>query len=151
MIPSSLTVASVLVVLVSACASEGTAPAARPSVGIWNQGANLRDSVNKQTHIHTGYFSFSQAGNGFTGTGEQSGFCHGANGDYVGPLAEGTPFKVTDGVQQGDRVLFKTDLCSYEGALSEDHDHMNGTVRCAYIDNGVSFVWQGDWLANRER
>jgi len=28
---------------------------------------------------------------------------------------------------------------------------MNGTVRCAYIDNGVSFVWQGDWLANRER
>ena len=31
-----------------------------------------------------------------------------------------------------------------------DQAHIDGTARCSYTRNGVSFVGKGDWLANRE-
>ena len=140
-----------LCVGVGACSSEGaTAPASLAIVGLWNQGANLRDTVNNQTHIHTGYFSFAQEGVGFAGTGEQSGFCSGPSGHYEGPLADGARYDIVDGVQDGSHVSFKSNLCSYEGTLSEDNAHIAGTASCSYVENGVNFVWAGDWLANRE-
>jgi hypothetical protein len=142
-----------LIVLISmtGCSPEsGTSPASLAIVGLWNQGANLRDTVNNQTHIHTGYFSFAQEGVGFAGTGEQSGFCSGPSGHYEGPLANGARYDIVDGVQDGSHVSFKSNLCSYEGTLSEDNAHLAGTASCSYVENGVNFVWTGDWLANRE-
>jgi hypothetical protein len=145
------TAALLLIGMISACSSDGgTSPASLSIAGVWNQGANLRDTVNNQTHIHTGYFSFVQERSGFVGDGEQSGFCSGPNGHYEGPLANGAPYDVADGVQEGDHISFKSDLCTYEGTLSADGDHITGTARCAYTQGGVNFVWVGDWLANRE-
>jgi hypothetical protein len=129
----------------------GIAPPALSIVGVWNQGANLRDTVNHQSHIHTGAFSFAQEGTGFAGRGEQSGFCQGPHGQYTGPLADGVAYDIVDGVQQGDRVSFRSQLCTYDGTLSADQAHISGTARCAYNQAGVDFVWTGDWLANRER
>ena len=146
------TVVFMLTVLSGACSAEsGASPNSLSIVGVWNQGASLRDTVNSQSHIHTGYFSFVQKRDGFAGTGEQSGLCTGTHGDYVGPLATGKPFNLVDGIEEGDRVSFKSDLCTYEGTLSADKAHIAGTARCAYTEGGVSFVWVGDWLANRER
>jgi hypothetical protein len=138
--------------LLGACSGSdsGTAPAPLDIAGLWNQGARLADTVNGQTHIHTGYFSFSRHGAGFSGQGQQTGLCHGAAGDYTGPLATGIAFPITAGVQTGDHVAFQSDLCSYEGTLSADGAHIAGTMRCAYRDAGTDFVWTGDWLANRE-
>jgi hypothetical protein len=134
-----------------ACSGDsGTSPVPLGVVGVWNQGANLRDSVSNQTHIHTGYFSFEQERAGFAGAGEQSGLCTGPHGDYVGLLANGEPFSISDGIQRGNQVSFKTDLCTYEGTLSADEAHIEGSARCAYTEGGVSLVWKGDWLANRE-
>jgi hypothetical protein len=139
--------------LLGACSSHdaGTAPSALDVAGVWNQGASLRDTTNNQTHIHTGYFSFARQGEAFTGRGQQSGVCHGPSGDYEGPLATGALFQITDGVQQGAHVSFKTELCTYEGTVSADGAHIDGTMRCAYSDRGVSFVWTGEWLADRQR
>ena len=78
-----------------------------------------------------GYFSFAQRGEAFTGTGQQTGLCHAASGDYTGPLADGAVFHVTDGVPQGTRVSFKSELCSYEGTLTADGAHIDGTARFA--------------------
>jgi hypothetical protein len=95
-------------------------------------GARLEDAVNQQTHIHTGYFSFEQKGSGFSGTGQQSGLCTStAHGDYTGPLANDAPFAIREGIQSGDHVSFKTDLCTYEGTLSADADHIDGTTAAA--------------------
>jgi hypothetical protein len=138
--------------IAAACASrDATAPSPLALTGTWNQGANLRDTANGQTHIHVGHFSLAQRGETFTGTGQQTGYCHAASGNYTGPLADGTLFHVTDGVQQGTHVAFKTELCSYEGTLTADGAHIDGTARCAYTDGGTPFVWTGDWLADRER
>ena len=46
--------------------------------------------------------------------------------------------------------LLYGELCTYEGTLSADNAHIDGTARCSYVQNGVDFVWTGDWLANRE-
>jgi hypothetical protein len=146
------TAALLLIGMISACSSDGgTSPATLSIVGVWNQGANLRDTVNNQNHIHTGYFSFVQERNGFVGDGEQSGFCSGPDGHYEGPLANGVPYDIADGVQEGEQISFKSELCTYQGTLSADGDHITGTARCAYTQGGVNFVWVGDWLANRER
>jgi hypothetical protein len=143
----------VLLGLAGACSSHdiGTAPAPLDLAGVWNQGANLRDTTNSQTHIHTGFFSFAQQGGAFTGSGQQSGLCHAASGDYEGPLATGALFQITDGVQQGAHVSFKTELCTYEGTVTADGSHIDGTMRCAYTERGINFVWTGDWLADRQR
>ena len=137
---------------VVACSSHdsATSPSQFTMAGIWNQGARLQDTTLKQTHIHTGYFFFDQQGKSFAGTGQQTGLCQSPTGDYVGPLATGLSFDVTDGVQQGQRVSFRTDLCTYEGVMTSDGAHIDGTARCEYADQGVRFVWTGDWLANRE-
>ena len=141
----------ILVTLMAACSHEtGTSPSTPSVVGLWNQGASLRDAANDQTHIHTGYFSFTEQREGFGGQGQQSGFCRAADGDYTGPLATGTWYGITDGAQDGNRVSFRSDLCTYEGTLSGDEAHIAGTARCAYTRGGVSFVWEGEWLANRE-
>jgi hypothetical protein len=139
--------------LLYACsAQDSTSPAPLGIVGQWNQGARLTDPVNHQTHTHTGYFTFKMKGAGFEGTGQQSGLCtSAAHGDYVGPLANGVAYQIGDGLQSGDHVSFKSDLCTYEGTLSADGQHIDGTARCAYSEGGVDFVWTGDWLANRER
>ena len=137
--------------VLGACSQEsGTSPAPLSILGLWNQGANLRETAKNQTHIHAGYFSFTEEGDGFAGRGQQSGFCRGANGDYTGPFATGTSYAIADGVQEGDRVTFRDELCTYEGTLSTDDAHIAGTARCTYTDGGASFVWTGDWLANRE-
>ena len=137
---------------VAACSSReaATSPSQFSMAGIWNQGARLADTTLKQTHIHTGYFFFDQEGGSFAGTGQQSGFCHSETGDYVGPLATGLNYDITQGVQHGRNVSFQTDLCSYEGVMTADGAHINGTARCEYTDQGLHFVWTGDWLANRE-
>lgn len=88
---------------------------------------------------------------GFVGGGEQSGFCSGPNGHYEGPLANGAPYDIADGVQEGDQISFKSELCTYQGALSADGEPITGTARCAYTQAGVNFVWTGDWLGNRGR
>jgi len=139
--------------LVGACSSHdtSTAPSALDLAGVWNQGANLRDTTNDQTHIHTGYFSFAEQGGAFTGSGQQEGYCHAASGNYEGPLATGALFQITDGVQQGAHVSFKTELCTYEGTVTADGSHIDGTMRCAYTDRGTNFGWTGDWLADRRR
>jgi len=139
---------SALLATLVACSGQPEAPS--PSiVGTWDQGARLADADNGQTHIHTGYFSFEQKGDGFSGSGQQSGLCHGAAGDYEGPLASGELFHISEGVEQGINVSFKTPLCTYEGVLSDDNSHIDGTARCEYTDQGTHFVWTGDWLANR--
>ncbi len=143
-------VALLLSAMIGACSQESTSPPTLSIVGVWNQGARLRDSVNNQTHIQTGYFSFTQRGEGFTGRGEQSGLCTREDGDYVGPLATGIPYDISDGLQDGDRVSFQTDLCTYEGTLSREDERIEGTARCAYTEGGVDFVWTGGWVANRE-
>jgi hypothetical protein len=133
-----------------ACSSQPEAPSLS-IVGTWDQGARLEDAGNGQTHIHTGYFSFDQKGGGFSGTGQQSGLCHAASGDYEGPLASEALFHIDEGVQQGSNVSFRTPLCTYEGVMSDDNSHIDGTARCEYTDQGTHFVWTGEWLANRQR
>lgn len=139
--------------LAYACsAQDSTSPAPLGIIGQWDQGARLEDTANQQTHIHTGYFSFEKKGAGFSGTSQQSGLCSSAaHGDYTGPLANGIPFEIRDGVQSGNQVSFRSDLCTYEGTLSADGEHIDGTARCAYSEGGVDFIWTGDWLANRQR
>jgi hypothetical protein len=34
--------------------------------------------------------------------------------------------------------------------MTSDGAHIDGIARCEYTDQGVRFVWTGDWLANRE-
>ena len=97
-----------------ACSSQPEAPSLS-IVGTWDQGARLEDAANRQTHIHTGYFSFDQKGDGFSGSGQQS------------------------------------PLCTYEGVMSDDNSHIDGTARCEYTDQGTHFVWTGEWLANLQR
>jgi hypothetical protein len=146
-----LTAILALVALTGACSPgpDATAPELTV-VGLWGHGANLREAVHHQTHIHTGHFSFVRRGDGFAGEGQQSGFCRGDEGDYVGPLATGVPYRISGGVQDGDRVSFRSDLCEYQGTLSADGEHIEGTARCAYTDGGADFVWTGPWLANRK-
>jgi hypothetical protein len=139
------------VALTGACRSDVTSPEALTIVGEWGQGAYLLEEVKGQTHVHTGRFAFIRQGGGFAGEGRQSGFCRKAGGDYTGPLATGASYQITGGVQDGDRVRFRSDLCTYEGAISKDGKEMSGTARCTYTDGGVNFVWTGSWLANRER
>jgi hypothetical protein len=147
------TAGALLIGTLTACSSHdaGTAPSALNIVGTWTQGARLQDTVNHQTHIHTGYFSFSQEGDGFIGTGQQTGLCHSASGDYEGPLATGALFNITNGVQQGSNVSFNSELCAYSGVMSADGSRIEGTARCVYTDQGVPFLWIGDRLADRER
>jgi hypothetical protein len=141
----------VFIALAGGCSAESdTSPPPLSIVGVWNQGANLRDTVNNQSHIHTGFFSLVQDRSGFVGQGEQSGFCVGPTGHYTGPLASGIPYDIVDGVQAGDHVSFRSELCTYEGTMSTDNEHIAGKARCAYTEGGVNFVWVGDWLANRE-
>ena len=141
-----------LAALTGACSSEdgGTSPSPLTIVGRWGQGANLSESAREQTHIHTGYFTFVRRGDGFGGSGQQTGLCRAEGGDYAGPLATGALYEITEGVEQGDRVSFKSDLCEYQGTLSADGAHIEGTARCAYTQDGAGFVWTGAWLANRE-
>jgi hypothetical protein len=136
--------------MLGACSSQPEAPSLS-IVGMWDQGARLQDAGNGQTHIHTGYFSFDQTGNGFSGSGQQSGLCHSEAGDYEGPLASGELLHISEGVEQGANVSFKTPLCTYQGVLSEDGLHLNGTAQCEYTDQGIHFAWTGDWLANRRQ
>ena len=141
-----------LLAALAACSagSDAAAPEPLTLAGLWSQGANLSEESKGQTHIHTGWFSFERRGAGFAGEGEQSGLCRRADGDYVGPLATGVPYAIAGGVQDGDRVSFRSALCEYQGTLSPDRQHIEGTTRCAYTDGGVDFVWTGAWLANRE-
>jgi hypothetical protein len=141
-----------LLCLAAACAGggEGTAPTGGSIAGRWSQGASLTDSANHQSHIHTGTFLIGQRGTSFSGTGQQTGFCHASSGDYTGPLADGVPFVLRDGVVSGSHVTFATDLCRYEGAISADGRHLTGTTICAYTAAGVRFQWVGPWLADRE-
>jgi hypothetical protein len=145
----AVALAPAFISMLGACSSQSEAPSLS-IVGTWDQGARLQDATNAQTHIHTGYFSFDQKGNGFSGSGQQSGLCHSAAGDYEGPLASGVPFHITDGVQQGSNVSFRSELCTYSGVISDDGLHLNGTAQCEYTDQGTHFVWTGDWLANRQ-
>jgi hypothetical protein len=138
-------------VALAACASDSTSPGSLTVVGLWGHGANLREAVHDQTHIHVGHFSFVRRGDGFEGRGQQWGYCRATDGqDYTGPLATGTPYAITHGVQSGNEVSFRSDLCEYRGTLSADAQHIEGTARCAYTDGGEDFVWTGPWLANRE-
>jgi hypothetical protein len=146
----SVAVTPAFIGLLGACSSQPAAPTLS-ILGTWDQGARLEDAANHQTHIHTGYFSFEQKDDGFSGSGQQSGMCHSAAGDYEGPLATGALFRITEGVQQGSNVLFKSSLCTYNGVISDDGLHLDGTARCEYTDQGTHFVWTGDWLANRQR
>jgi hypothetical protein len=139
----------VLAAAICGCSKDGTAPDDLVIAGVWNQGARLHDTVNQQTHYHTGYFSFSEEKSGFSGEGQQSGVCTGSHGDYTGPLADGSVFALREGMLQGNHLSFKTNLCSYEGTLSDDKQHITGTASCAYQQDGTDFVWTGDWLANR--
>jgi hypothetical protein len=89
--------------------------------------------VTNQSHVHTGSFSFSQEANGFIGGGA-SGFSGGPKGHYTGPLASGTSYDIVDGVQAGDHVSFRSELCTYEGTMSTDNAHIAGKARCAYTE-----------------
>ena len=141
-----------LITIVGACSHERTTSSSPLSVaGSWTQGARLSEPTLNQTHIHTGSFWFAQHGGAFTGSGQQSGLCHDSSGDYAGPLANGAVFQITEGLQQGATVRFKTAMCTYEGLVSADGAHMAGTASCSYTDRGVRFEWSGDWLADRER
>ena len=149
-LPSGLALG--LLVVLGSCTHEHPTSSSPLSVaGSWTQGARLSETTHNQTHIHTGSFSFAQHGDAFTGSGQQSGLCHDASGDYAGPLATGAVFQITEGVQRGAKVRFKTALCSYEGLVSADGAHMSGTASCSYLDGGVRFSWAGDWLADRVR
>jgi hypothetical protein len=140
-----------IVALTGSCGADVTSPEALTITGEWGQGAYLLEEAKGQTHIHTGRFAFVRRGGGFAGEGRQSGFCRTVGGDYTGPLATGVSYQIARGVQDGDRVSFRSDLCAYEGTISADGKEMSGTARCAYTDGGVKFVWTGNWLANRQR
>ena len=151
--PTRVAARLVLLIPVALACSRGSTPPSSPLsvAGSWVQGARLQDAANGQTHIHSGYFSFAQRGDAFTGRGQQSGLCEAATGNYEGPLATGAEFQIVDGVQHGASVSFKTAMCTYQGLVSADGLHIDGTATCSYTDKGVQFNWQGDWLAQRER
>ena len=118
--------------------------------GTWEQGGDFRDSTNNQSHIHLGSFTLTQIGSDFSGTGEQSGLCHTAQGSYTGPLADPTPFAVSAGKVIATSVSFDTPICHYQGGFDHGNpDKLVGNATCTYTRQGVVYHFAGTWGANR--
>ncbi len=136
----------------SACSSgQSTAPQPLTLTGEWEQSLNVTDPVNGDSHISAGRFVLQQNGASFQGTGQQSGFCNTAHGaTYTGPLADPTPFAISNGVVTADAVSFDRDICTYTGAYSAGNSNrIKGTVTCHYIRNGIAYNFSGPWGADR--
>lgn len=141
---------SMLVFAVACGSGESTEPQALTLEGTWQQSAHLVDPVNGDDHAHLGTFAFVQAGESFSGTGAQSGLCATAGNHYTGPLAEETPFQITDGSILGRNVSFQRDICEFTGSFVAGRtDRITGTATCAYTRNGVNYSFTGGWQADR--
>jgi hypothetical protein len=119
--------------------------------GNWHQSGDFADAVTGESHIHVGRFTWTQTGGQFAGDGEQEGFCSTATGSqYQGPLADETPFDVTDGVVTGLSVRFQAGVCAYEGSFEGGNpDRMTGTAVCRYDLAGTAYTFRGRWQADR--
>jgi hypothetical protein len=150
--PLALTLALTLPLLgfAGACRTDTTAPASTSLTGAWRQSGDLRDQVHGQSHIHLGTFTFSQAGTDFSGSGQQSGICHNAAGDFTGPLADPAPYQISSGHVAATTVSFDAGICHYQGSFENgNRNRMTGTASCNYTDKGVSYTWAGQWQADR--
>jgi hypothetical protein len=136
--------------VVACSGGDNTGPERLSLNGTWNQSADLKDSVSGDSHIHVGTFALVQAGDSFSGTGEQSGFCSHAAGSYTGPLADPAPFAVVGGQLVGREVSFHRDICDYQGHfVTGRSDVIYGTATCRYTRNNVAYTYTGQWQANR--
>jgi hypothetical protein len=138
-----------LVGLVVGCGGN-TEPDALSMTGTWRQSGDLRDQTNGDSHIHLGTFTLTQSGAGFSGTGQQSGICSAHAVQYTGPLADPTPFAVTNGLLSGRKVTFERDICRYQGTFEAGRNNrITGTATCTYVRNGVTYNFTGQWQADK--
>lgn len=141
--------------LAAACAGndQPAGPTALLS-GTWVQSGNLTDPINHQSHIHLGTFAIVQVDDTFSGTGKQTGLCNGQHGaTYTGPLADGVPYAITNGVLSGGgtTVEFTTPVCQYTGTFAPGRtDRIAGLMSCTYLRNDTTFQFSGPWLADRQ-
>jgi len=137
--------------VVAACSgSDNTGPERLTMNGTWRQSGDLRDAGTGDSHIHLGTFALAQQGDDFSGTGEQSGVCTHVSSTYTGPLADPTPFAVS-GRLTGRDVRFQSDICEYQGSFVEGRNNrITGTATCRYTQNGVDYVFAGQWQADRQ-
>jgi hypothetical protein len=139
-----------LLALAACSGTENTGPERLSLNGTWRQSGDLRDTATGDSHIHLGTFALVQSGDSFSGTGEQSGFCSAASGNYAGPLADPTPFAVS-GTLVGREVSFRRDICEYHGSFVEGRSNrITGTATCRYNRNGVDYVFAGQWQADKQ-
>ena len=121
--------------------------------GTWRQSGSFTDAATGDTHIPLGQYRLSQVGENFSGTGHQEGVCNSpAHGNYTGPLSDGQPFNVTNGlVSAMHQVSFKTNLCTLQGSFENGNpNRMTGTGTCDYVLNNVSYHFTGTWQADRQ-
>jgi hypothetical protein len=88
MSPAVQSIATLMVIVtIGGCSPDGgTSPASLRVVGVWNQGANLRDTVNGQTHIHTGTSRSSRSAAGSSAMASRADSVAGRTGTTRGPL-----------------------------------------------------------------
>ena len=145
----------VLAMFVAACGSgsQEPGPADYSMAGHWRHSADFRDSTTGDSHIDEGQFDLQSTGTGFSGSGWQQGICATAHGStYQGPLADPTPYPVSDGAVSGMTVSFKTNLCEYTGTFENGNpNRITGSGRCTYASNGVTYHFAGLWQADRLR
>jgi hypothetical protein len=140
-------------ILLAGCSgSNGPSADAFTMTGSWEQGGQLQDQVTGDTHYHLGTFNFTQIGNQFSGTGQQSGLCHTAsNATYQGPLSAPAPFVVVNGRVSGTSVSFDRDICHYTGAFASGNPNkIDGQATCSYTRLGTTYTFTGTWGAARQ-
>lgn len=140
-----------LAVLAGCTGQEPTTAQEFTMAGRWRHSADLRDSLTGDSHIHEGRFTLQGSGAAFSGSGRQWGSCATAPGvSYKGPLADTLPYPVVEGVQVGQSISFKTNICEYQGTFERGNpNRITGTGRCSYQFNGVNYTFAGLWQADR--
>jgi hypothetical protein len=120
--------------------------------GNWRQSADMRDDASGDSHIHLGSYRLAETGQSFSGSGSQTGTCSStAHGSYTGPLSDGAPFQVTNGLVNAMQVTFKTNICSYQGSFENGNpNRITGTGTCSYTLNNISYTFTGTWQADRQ-
>lgn len=142
-----------LALSLTACGAPDTTvgPADFNLTGQWRHSGDLRDITTGDSHIHEGRFRLTQVGMVFAGDGEQWGSCGSAHGGtYQGPLADPTPYPVSEGAVDGMSIRFKTSMCEYMGTFQNgDPNRITGSGVCTYLLNGTSYTFRGLWQADR--
>jgi hypothetical protein len=146
-----VTIAAVLLVAACQGQEESLGPEDFDLTGSWRQSGDFRDVVTGEGHIHLGRFNWVQSGSAFEGDGQQDGLCSTATGDeYRGPLADGAPFSVTLGAVSELSLQFHAGVCEYQGVFADGNpNRITGSAVCRYEREGIQYVFQGQWQADR--